>query len=529
MTDFGIPGGPRLLIKKSIEQIQWESGNQHLKRTLGPANLVLLGIGCIIGAGIYVMTGNAAANYAGPAVILSFVVAGLACAFAGLCYAELASSMPVAGSAYTYSYTSLGEVFAWIMGWLLVLEYGVSAATVAAGWTGNVTSLLANFGLQIPPQWTTSYIQAAAGPHGATLFSGGHGLNLLGAAGVLGITALLVLGISESANVNNVIVVVKVGVLLVFVAMGVFFIHPANWHPFIPKNEGGLKYGPVGIFRAASTIFFAYVGFEAVSTAAAEAKNPAKDMPLGILGSLFVCTILYIVVAAVLTGMVPYRELGGPAPIALAVDRMGPAFAWFAILIKVGAVAGLTSVMLILTYGQTRVFFAMARDGLLPTMFSTLHRRFRTPWIGTLLLGVGIAIATALLPIDITGNLVSLGTAVAFAIVCISVLWLRKARPDLERPFKAPGGIWTPILGIVGAMVMAGPLLADMALSTVNGDPIPGVILVCYIALGAVIYITYGYRNSRLAQGLGQRVSDQDAGPGPMQAEVHGIGRDRAD
>ena len=253
------------------------------------------------------------------------------------------------------------------------------------------------------------------------------------------VTALLVIGISESASVNNVIVVIKVGVLLVFVAMGVAFIHPANWHPFIPKNQGGLKYGTVGIFRAASTIFFAYVGFEAVSTAAAEAKNPAKDMPLGILGSLFVCTLLYIVVAGVLTGMVPYRELGGPAPIALAVDRMGPAYAWFAILIKVGAVAGLTSVMLILTYGQTRVFFAMARDGLLPTVFSTLHRKFRTPWIGTMLLGVGIAIAAAFLPIDILGNLVSLGTAVAFAIVCISVLWLRKARPDLERPFKAPG------------------------------------------------------------------------------------------
>ena len=474
------------------------------------------------------MTGNAAANYAGPAVILSFVVAGLACAFAGLCYAELASSMPVAGSAYTYSYTSLGEVFAWIMGWLLVLEYGVSAATVAAGWSGNVTSLLANFGLQIPPEWTTSFIQAGVGPGGATIFSGGHGLNLLGAGGILGVTGLLVLGISESASVNNVIVAVKVGVLLAFIAMGLFFIHPANWHPFIPHNEGGLRYGTVGIFRAASTIFFAYVGFEAVSTAAAEAKNPARDMPVGILGSLAVCTVLYIVVAAVLTGMVPYHQLGGPAPIALAVDRMGPAFAWFAILIKVGAVAGLTSVMLILTYGQTRVFFAMARDGLLPGMFSTLHKSFRTPWIGTMVLGVVIAIAAALLPIDILGNLVSLGTAVAFAIVCISVLWLRKARPDLERPFKAPGGIWTPILGIVGASVMAVPLLADMALSVLKGDPIPAFILVGYIVLGAAIYLGYGMRNSRLAQGLAQRDADQDAGPGPMQAEVHGLGKGAA-
>jgi APA family basic amino acid/polyamine antiporter len=528
MTDQAVPRGPRLLIKKSIEQIQYESGHQHLKRTLGPVNLVLLGIGCIIGAGIYVMTGNAAANFAGPAVILSFVVAGFACAFAGLCYAELASSMPVAGSAYTYSYASLGEVFAWIMGWLLVLEYGVSAAVVAAGWSGNVTSLLANFGLQIPVEWTTSFIQAGTDASGATIFSGGHGFNLLGAGGILGVTALLVIGISESASVNNVIVTVKVGVLLLFIAMGLFFIHPANWHPFIPKNEGGLKYGTVGIFRAASTIFFAYVGFEAVSTAAAEAKNPARDMPIGILGSLAVCTLLYIVVAAVLTGMVPYHQLGGPAPIALAVDRMGPAYAWFAILIKVGAVAGLTSVMLILTYGQTRVFFAMARDGLLPSLFSTLHPSFRTPWIGTLILGIVIAIVAALLPIDILGNLVSLGTAVAFAIVCISVLWLRKARPDLERPFKAPGGIWTPILGIIGAAVMAIPLLADMTLSVMRGDSIPAVILVSYTVLGTAIYLAYGLRNSRLARGLPQRDSDQDAGPGPMQAELHGIGKDHA-
>jgi APA family basic amino acid/polyamine antiporter len=528
MTDFALPRGPRLLIKKSIEQIQYESGHQNLKRTLGPVNLVLLGIGCIIGAGIYVMTGNAAANFAGPAVILSFVVAGLACAFAGLCYAELASSMPVAGSAYTYSYTTLGEVFAWVMGWLLVLEYGVSAAVVAAGWSGTVTSLLANFGLQIPPELTTSFIQATAGPGGATVFTGGHGLNLLGSLGILGVTALLVVGISESASVNNIIVGIKVGVLLVFIAMGALFIHPSNWHPFIPKNEGGLKYGTVGIFRAASTIFFAYVGFEAVSTAAAEAKNPARDMPIGILGSLAVCTILYIVVAAVLTGMVPFHQLGGPAPIALAVDRMGPAFAWFAILIKIGAVAGLSSVMLILTYGQSRVFFAMARDGLLPSAFSTLHAKFRTPWIGTMVLGVIIAIVAALLPIDILGNLVSLGTAVAFGIVCISVLWLRKARPDLHRPFRAPGGIWTPILGIVGAAVMAGPLLADMALSVVRGDPIPAWILAGYVVLGTVIYIVYGHGHSRLAKGLGQIDADQDAGPGPMQAGAHGVGKDHA-
>ncbi len=521
------PRGPRLLIRKSIEQVQFECGNQHLKRTLGPLNLVLFGIGCIIGAGIYVMTGNAAAEYAGPAVMLSFVVAGLACAFAGFCYAELASCMPVAGSAYTYSYTTLGEVFAWIMGWLLVLEYGVAASTVAAGWSGNVTSLLANFGLHLPTYMTTAFVQAVQVNH-STVFTGGHGLNLLAALGVLAITGVLVLGVSESAKVNNIIVVVKVGVLLAFIVAGVFFVHPANWHPFIPHSEGGLRYGTAGIFRAASTIFFAYVGFEAVSTAAAEAKDPARDMPIGILGSLAICTVLYIVVAAVLTGMVPYRQLGGPAPIALAVNRMGPAFVWFAVVIKVGAVAGLTSVMLILTYGQTRIFFSMARDGLLPKMFSVLHPRFRTPWIGTVLLGSAIATAAAMLPIDILGNLVSLGTAVAFAIVCISVLWLRAKAPDMPRPYRAPGGIWTPILGIIGSLVMAAPLLADIILSAIKGDIIPASILGGYIVLGAMLYAGYGLKHSRLAQGLGQRDVDGIPGPGAMQAELRGIGQDHA-
>ncbi|MES2033582.1 MAG: amino acid permease, partial [Pseudomonadota bacterium] len=360
------PRGNRLFVKKSVEQVQRESAQHHLKRSLGKWNLLFLGIGCIIGAGIYVMTGNAAANFAGPAVVLSFVVAFFACVFAGLCYAELASTMPVAGSAYTYSYTTLGEVFAWVMGWLLVLEYGVAASTVAAGWSGNVVSLLGNFNVIIPAEWTTSFVQAVQGDGGLSFVTGG-GANLLGAAGILAVTALLVVGISESANVNNIIVFIKVGVLLLFVGVGAMFLfnHQAdavdNWTPFIPENEGGFKYGMPGIFRAASVIFFAYVGFEAVSTAAAEAKNPQKDIPVGILGSLLVCTIIYMAVAAVLTGVVPFRELGVAAPIALAVDRMG--VGWFSILIKVGAVAGLTSVMLILTYGQSRVFYAMAKDG----------------------------------------------------------------------------------------------------------------------------------------------------------------------
>ncbi len=364
-------------------------------------------------------------------------------------------------------------------------------------------------------------MQGQAGP---LVFTMGHGLNLIGAVGILAVTSLLVLGVSESASVNNVIVVIKVGVLIVFVLFGFSYINVANWHPFIPKNEGGFTYGVPGIFRAASVIFFAYVGFEAVSTAAGEAKNPQRDMPIGILGSLIICTILYILVAAVLTGVVPFRQLGVPAPIALAVDRIG--VPWIAILIKIGAIAGLTSVMLILTYGQSRVFYAMAKDGLLPSVFSRLHARFRTPWLGTIILGALIAVAASLLPIEILGDLVSLGTACAFAIVCISVLWLRKTRPDLTRPFTAPGGSVTPVLGVIGAVVMAAPLIFDLIGKAGHGDPIPAIILVSYIVLGAVIYLAYGLGHSRLAQGLD--VLEDSAGFPPMVAAVHGLGPDKA-
>jgi basic amino acid/polyamine antiporter, APA family len=573
------PPGNRLLITKSVDQVMREANSHALKRTLGPVNLVLLGIGCIIGAGIYVMTGNAAANYAGPAVMLSFVVAGFACGFAGLCYAELASTMPVAGSAYTYSYTTLGEVFAWVMGWLLVLEYGVAASTVAAGWSGNVVSLLANFGLEIPPEFTTSFIQAVQGPGGLTFPMGG-GFNVLGAFGILAVTGLLVIGVSESANVNNVIVLIKVGVLLAFIAMGIFFVNPGNWQPFVPANEGGFTYGLPGIFRAASVIFFAYVGFEAVSTAAAEAKNPKRDMPIGILGSLLVCTLIYMAVAAVLTGVVPFRQLNVAAPIALAVDVMG--IGWFSVLIKVGAVAGLTSVMLILTYGQSRVFYAMARDGLLPRVFAVLHEKFRTPWVGTIILGCVIAVLAAVLPIQILGDLVSLGTASAFGIVCLSIMFLRTSRPELPRPFRVPlgGGLvpmpvmigvaaiamlallaffrffllstWTnvgfvvvllicaawlamtwkirtkrvwigtaPVLGIFFALIMVGPLIEDVFRKLVSGDPIPAFLLGGYALLGALIYIFYGIRNSRLAKG--EDISEDYAGTSPMDADLHGI------
>ncbi len=511
--------GGRLLRKKSVAQTQREATSHSLKRTLGPVNLVMLGVGCIIGAGIYVMTGQAAATFAGPAVLLSFVIAGIACGFAGLCYAELASTMPVAGSAYTYSYTSMGEVFAWIMGWLLVLEYGVAAATVAAGWSGYVASFLNDFGITLSSAVSTSFVQSSADAAGHLTFSTTGNINFVAAGGILMVTALLVIGISESAAVNNVIVFIKVGVLLAFILMGVGFVNPANWTPFIPPNQGGFTYGVPGVFRAASVIFFAYVGFEAVSTAAGESRNPNKDMPIGILGSLALCTVIYMAVAAVLTGIVPYAQLGVREPIALAVDRMG--MPWFSFLIKVGAIAGLSSVMLILTYGQSRVFYAMARDGLLPRAFATIHAKFRTPWIGTILLGSLIALASSLLPITILGDLVSLGTAFAFAMVCVSVIWLRKARPDLKRPFTAPWGMWTPVLGIVFAAIMAAPLIIDIIAKAMNDDPIPAYILGSYLLLGTAIYVFYGYSNSRLGKGLD--VLDDTALQGPLEAIAHGV------
>ena len=581
MALAGRPPGNRLLIKKSIDQVQREASTGHLKRTLGPINLVLLGIGCIIGAGIYVITGTAAANFAGPAVMLSFIIAGMACAFAGLCYAELASTMPVAGSAYTYSYTTLGEIFAWTMGWLLVLEYGVAAATVAAGWSGNVVSLLADFGVVLPTTLTTSYVNAVPAAVGSGFtFVTGAGFNIVAAIGILAVTALLVLGVSESAKVNNVIVFIKVGILLLFIGMGVAYVNVENWQPLIPPNEGGFHYGIPGVFRAASVIFFAYVGFEAVSTAAAEAKNPARDIPIGILGSLVVCTVIYMATAAVLTGVVPFRELGVAAPIALAVDRME--MPWFSLLIKVGTIAGLTSVMLILTYGQSRIFYAIARDGLLPRVFSLLHKKFRTPWAGTLILGVGIAVLASMLPIGILGDLVSLGTASAFGIVSLSVMYLRTARSDLVRPFRVPlgGGLvsqpvailigtamvflglgffryllqstWTdvgaiivtvaaavllvlailrkgppvwmgfvPLAGVFFAFVMAGPLIEDVVVKAATGDPLPAWLLTGYFTLGAAIYVGYGYWNSRLAQGL-QAIEDTP-GLSPLEAQRHGV------
>ncbi|WP_313005734.1 amino acid permease, partial [Brevundimonas sp.] len=523
-----------------------EAAKSELKRTLGPINLMSLGIGAIIGAGIFVLTGQVASANAGPAIMLSFIVAGIACGLAGLCYAELASTMPVSGSAYTYAYGTLGEVFAWIMGWLLVLEYGVAASTVAVGWSGYVVSILSDFGISqqiFPaiqyaggegPQWATPLVQLVQNA-GATSFPMTGTFNLVAAVGIAAVCGLLVLGVSESANINNAIVVIKIIVLLTFIAVGIQYINPDNWVPFIPEPTGQAgQFGVGGIFRGAAIIFFAYVGFEAVSTAAAEAKNPSKDVPIGILGALFVCTLIYMAVAAVMTGVVPYLELASPAPIAVAIDRMGLEWAnvplaaspngqlnLIAFLIKIGAVTGLSSVMLVLCYGQTRVFYTMARDGLLPKAFAQVHPKFRTPWIGTIVLGVLIAIAAAFLPISILGDLVSLGTATAFAIVCLSVIVLRVKHPEMHRPFKVPGGIITAVLGICACLFLASQNLIPMFQHAAEDNPLPLMLLGGYAVIGAVIYAAYGFWHSKLAKGID--ITEDSTLETAVEALGHGV------
>ena len=496
----------KFLVKKPIHIIQAESQKGELKRTLTAANLISLGIGCIIGTGIFVMTGKAAAIYAGPAIMLSFVAAGLCCAFAALCYAELSAMLPVSGSAYSYAYASLGELFAWVMGWLLLLEYGVAGSTVAVGWSGYVVSFLDSIGWHIPAEWTaatgtklinvpitgwtelTSELTAelvAKGVNVATLGTATALFNLPAALGIFMVTILLVLGVKESANVNNVIVFIKVTVILLFICIGGFYINTENWHPFLPDNTGEFgHFGISGIMRGAGYIFFAYVGFEAVSTAAQEAKNPQRDIPIGILGSLTVCTILYILVTLVLTGIVKYTTLNVPDPIAVAVDAIH--LPWLAFIVKIGAIAGLSSVMLVLMYGQTRIFYTMAKDGLLPPLFSRVHPKFQTPWINTILVGIISGVAAGMVSLDALGNLVNLGTLLAFAIICFTVLHLRRKEPSLPRPFKVPYPKVTPILGIL----CCGALIATQWEVFVN--------LIPYFLVGFAIYFGYGQRHSKL-------------------------------
>jgi len=485
----------RMMLRKSVAQVQEETRTSELKRSLGPWNLVFLGIGCIIGAGIFVRTGNAAALHAGPAVLISYLIAGVVCAFAGLCYAELASTLPVSGSAYTYSYTTIGEFAAWVMGALLLLEYGLAASVVAVGWSGYMVSLLGDMGLHIPADLT--------GPTGHPIIvdgvaTGASYLFNLPAFLVCGALAmLLVIGVSESAKFNNVIVAIKVTVLVAFIIVGGFIIlknlpaYTPNWDPFIPAPTGEKgEFGWSGILRAASIVFFAYIGFEAVSTAGQEAKDPGKDMPVGIIGSLLACTVIYILVSIVLTMIVNYKMLNVPDPVAVAVDAFGPQWAWFAKTIKVGAIIGLTSVILVLMYGQTRIFYTMARDGLLPKPFAKVHPKFRTPYINTMLVGVIVACAAGFFDINTLGDMTSVGTLAAFGIVCLTVIWLRRTHPDIPRGYRVPLYPVLPALGILSCFAL---------IFTVETRVL--IFFAWYTGAMIILYFVYGMRNSELAKG----------------------------
>ncbi len=493
--------------KKPLDRLVADAEGVHgLRKVLGPLNLVSLGVGAIIGAGIFVVTGRAAAMYAGPAIVLSFVFSAVACGLAGLCYAELASMIPISGSAYSYAYATLGEFFAWIIGWDLILEYLFGAAAVATGWSGYVVSFLRDYGVVIPAQFTAATGTLLAFKGGAwvavtpELAAQGWAakgiphiwavMNLPAALVIAVIATLLVIGIRASARFNNVIVAAKVGVILLFVGVGYFFIRQANWEPFLPPNTGAFgQFGFSGILRGAGVIFFAYIGFDAVSTTAQEARDPRKHMPVGILGSLAICTVLYVLVSLVMTGMVKYDQLNVDAPIAVAVSAAGPQLLWLQDVVKFGAIAGLTSVILVLVLGQSRIFYTMASDGLLPSPFARLHSRFKTPHVTTLVTGGVAMIVAATVPGDDLVLMVSIGTLLAFVIVSVGVLVLRRTNPQFPRAFRAP---WVPVVPILGA-----------ALCLVQMAYLPGqtwLRLVIWMAIGFVIYFTFGRRHSRLRQ-----------------------------
>jgi APA family basic amino acid/polyamine antiporter len=475
-----------LLAKKPLEQLMseaQETGEHSLRRALGPLNLVTLGIGAIIGAGIFVITGQAAAQFAGPAIVISFILAGTACAFAGLCYSEFASMIPIAGSAYTYSYATLGELVAWIIGWDLILEYAFGAATVAVGWSGHLRAFMHDIGMTLPTMPASDFVLFGLPVH--------LKYDYVGFLIIMVITTILVIGIKESANFTTGIVILKVAVVCMFIALATAFLvshgwKPNYWHPFIPPNTGTRgEFGWSGVLRGAGVVFFAYIGFDAVSTAAQEAKNPKKDMPLGILGSLVICTVLYILVSGLLTHMVPYTQLNVPDPVVIGIRTTGHPWATF--LVELGALAGLATVMLVMLLGQSRVFYSMSRDGLLWPWASKVHPRFRTPYLSSIVVGFFVAVLATLVPLNVLDEMTSVGTLLAFVLVSAGVWVMRRSHPHVNRPFKTPMVPLVPILSILFSSVLIISLSGWTLLR-----------LVVWLAIGLVIYFTYSRKHSKV-------------------------------
>jgi APA family basic amino acid/polyamine antiporter len=492
----------QLLATKSIKDLAASGDSGELRRSLGSTALIAIGVGGIIGTGIFVLTGLAAANHAGPAIVLSFILAGIGCIFAGLCYAEFAAMIPVSGSAYAYSYATMGEFIAWFIGWNLVLEYLFAASTVAVGWSRYLVKLLDALHINFMPERLTSAPLNWVAGEG---FVGTGALINLPAVFIIAVvTSILVVGIRQSSFVNALVVAIKVGIVVLVIGFGAFYVSGSNWEPFIPPNTGEWGvYGWSGILRAAGIIFFAYIGFDAVSTAAQEAKNPQRDVPVGILGSLIVCTILYVLMSGVLTGMLYYPKLNDAAPVAAALEAH-PSLLWLSIPVIIGAVAGLTSVILVMMLAQSRIFYSMSRDGLLPPAFRACHPQWKTPVFSTVLTGLGAGLIGGLFPIGILGELVSIGTLTAFITVCIGVLVLRKTRPDLPRPFRVPWPWFTCLGGVVFCGAMALGLPGDTWLR-----------LAIWTAIGVAIYFAYGYRNSALRK---QEIDARAGEPGRSTA-----------
>jgi len=486
----------QIFARKPLELLLEEmKGENRLRRILGPVALTSLGVGAIIGTGIFVLTGVAAHDKAGPAIILSFVVAGIACVFAALCYAEFASMVPVAGSAYTYAYATLGELFAWIIGWDLILEYAVASATVAHGWSAYFQDLIGIFGFKIPPNLQRAPFDF--NPDTGLLASTGTVLDLPAIIIAAIITVILVKGIRESTSFNATMVIIKLVVVVFVIVVGAFYVVPENWQPFAPYGYTGISFfgktlfgqeglggAPVGMLAASATIFFAYIGFDSISTHAEEAKNPKKDVPIGIITSLLLCTVLYIAVAAIITGMVPYDKINIDAPVSNAFAQVG--LPWAQLLISFGALSGITSVLLVMMLSQPRIFLAMARDGLVPpSIFGAVHEKFRTPWKSTILTGIFVAVLGGFLPLRILAELVNIGTLFAFVIVCAAVLIMRKTHPKAERPFRAPFVPLVPILGIATCLLLMFSLPEENWLR-----------LFVWLAIGSAIYVFYGRKHS---------------------------------